>query len=77
MGVLISICILKEGLEKEGYEVYIFIIIDCNVKCFEDFIIICLLSVFFIFFMDCWVVYRGLIFVYRIVKDYEFDIIYI
>lgn len=75
-GVSTSIRTLKEGLEKEGHEVYIFTTTDRNVKRFEDPTIIRLPSVPFISFTDRRVVYRGLISAYRIAKDYELDIIH-
>ena len=75
-GVSTSIRTLKEGLEKEAHEVYIFTTTDRNVKRFEDPTIIRLPSVPFISFTDRRVVYRGLISAYRIAKDYELDIIH-
>lgn len=75
-GVSTSIRTLKEGLDKEGHEVYIFTTTDRNVKRFEDPTIIRLPSVPFISFTDRRVVYRGLISAYRIAKDYELDIIH-
>ncbi|WP_159564696.1 glycosyltransferase family 4 protein [Streptococcus halichoeri] len=75
-GVSTSIRTLKEELEKEGHEVYIFTTTDKNVKRFEDPTIIRLPSVPFISFTDRRVVYRGLVSSYKIAKDYHLDIIH-
>ena len=58
-GVSTSICTLKEELEKEGHEVYIFTTTDKAVKRYEDPTIIRLPSVPFVSFTDRRVVYRG------------------
>ncbi|EHI70316.1 glycosyltransferase family 4 protein [Streptococcus ictaluri] len=75
-GVATSIRTLKEELEKEGHEVYIFTTTDRNVKRFEDPTIIRLPSVPFVSFTDRRVVYRGLISSYKIAKQYDLDIIH-
>lgn len=75
-GVATSIRTLKEELEKQGHEVYIFTTTDKNVKRFEDPTIIRLPSVPFISFTDRRVVYRGLISSYRIAKQYKLDLIH-
>ncbi|HEL1415226.1 TPA: glycosyltransferase family 4 protein [Streptococcus equi subsp. equi] len=75
-GVATSIRTLKEELEKEGHEVYIFTTTDKHVKCFEDPTIIRLPSVPFVSFTDRRVVYRGLISSYKIAKEYHLDIIH-
>ena len=67
-GVATSICTLKEELEKEGHEVYIFTTTDKAVKRYEDPTIIRLPSVPFISFTDRRIVYRGLISSYKIAK---------
>ena len=74
-GVSTSICTLKEELEKEGHEVYIFTTTDKAVKRYEDPTIIRLPSVPFVSFTDRRVVYRGLISSYKIAKQYKLDII--
>ncbi|HEL0443485.1 TPA: glycosyltransferase family 4 protein [Streptococcus equi subsp. zooepidemicus] len=75
-GVATSIRTLKEELEKEGHEVYIFTTTDKHVKRFEDPTIIRLPSVPFVSFTDRRVVYRGLISSYKIAKEYHLDIIH-
>ena len=75
-GVSTSICTLKEELEKEGHEVYIFTTTDKAVKRYEDPTIIRLPSVPFVSFTDRRVVYRGLISSYKIAKQYKLDIIH-
>lgn len=75
-GVSTSICTLKEELEKEGHEVYIFTTTDKAVKRYEDPTIIRLPSVPFVSFTDRRVVYRGLILSYKIAKQYKLDIIH-
>ncbi|MCR4258397.1 glycosyltransferase family 4 protein [Streptococcus uberis] len=75
-GVATSIRTLKEELEKEGHEVYIFTTTDKNVKRFEDPTVIRLPSVPFVSFTDRRVVYRGLISSYKIAKQYDLDIIH-
>lgn len=75
-GVATSIRTLKEELEKEGHEVYVFTTTDRNVKRFEDPTIIRLPSVPFVSFTDRRVVYRGLISSYKIAKQYNLDIIH-
>ncbi|CRV50456.1 glycosyltransferase family 4 protein [Streptococcus equi] len=75
-GVATSIRTLKEELEKEGHEVYIFTTTDKHVKHFEDPTIIRLPSVPFVSFTDRRVVYRGLISSYKIAKEYHLDIIH-
>jgi 1,2-diacylglycerol 3-alpha-glucosyltransferase len=75
-GVATSIQTLKEELEKEGHEVYIFTTTDKGVKRFEDPTIIRLPSVPFVSFTDRRVVYRGLISAYKIAKQYKLDIIH-
>lgn len=75
-GVATSIRTLKEELEKEGHEVYIFTTTDRDVKRFEDPTIIRLPSVPFVSFTDRRVVYRGLISSYKIAKHYNLDIIH-
>lgn len=75
-GVATSIRTLKEELEKEGHEVYIFTTTDKHVKRFEDPTIIRLPSVPFVSFADRRVVYRGLISSYKIAKEYHLDIIH-
>ena len=75
-GVSTSICTLKEELEKEGHEVYIFTTTDKAVKRYEDPTIIRLPSVPFVSFTDRRVVYRGLILSYKIAKQYQLDIIH-
>lgn len=61
-GVATSIRTLKEELEKEGHEVYIFTTTDRDVKRFEDPTIIRLPSVPFVSFTDRRVVYRAISF---------------
>ncbi len=75
-GVATSICTLKEELEKEGHEIYIFTTTDKDVKRYGDPTIIRLPSVPFISFTDRRVVYRGLISSYKIAKQYKLDIIH-
>lgn len=75
-GVATSIRTLKEELEKEGHEVYIFTTTDRDVKRFEDPTIIRLPSVPFVSFTDRRVVYRGLISSYKIAKQYDLDLIH-
>lgn len=75
-GVATSIKILKEELEKQGHEVYIFTTTDKHVKRYEDPTIIRLPSVPFISFTDRRVVYRGLFASYKIAKAYKLDIIH-
>ncbi|CRV42041.1 glycosyltransferase family 4 protein [Streptococcus equi] len=75
-GVATSIRTLKEELEKEGHEVYIFTTTDKHVKHFEDPTIIRLPSVPFVSFTDRRVVYRGFISSYKIAKEYHLDIIH-
>ncbi|WP_205015671.1 glycosyltransferase family 4 protein [Streptococcus porcinus] len=75
-GVATSIRSLKDELEKEGHEVYVFTTTDRNVKRFEDPTIIRLPSVPFVSFTDRRVVYRGLISSYKIAKQYNLDIIH-
>lgn len=75
-GVATSIRTLKEELEKEGHEVYIFTTTDKHVKRFEDPTIIRLPSVPFVSFTDRRVVYRGLVSSYKIAKEYHLDIIH-
>ncbi|HEL0664070.1 glycosyltransferase family 4 protein [Streptococcus equi] len=75
-GVATSIRTLKEELEKEGHEVYIFTTTDKHVKRFEYPTIIRLPSVPFVSFTDRRVVYRGLISSYKIAKEYHLDIIH-
>lgn len=75
-GVATSIRTLKEELEKEGHEVYVFTTTDRNVKRFENPTIIRLPSVPFVSFTDRRVVYRGLISSYKIAKQYNLDIIH-
>lgn len=75
-GVATSISILKEELENQGHEVYIFTTTDKKVKRFEDPTIIRLPSVPFISFSDRRVIYRGFISSYKIAKQYRLDIIH-
>lgn len=75
-GVATSICTLKQELEKQGHEVYIFTTTDKAVKRYEDPTIIRLPSVPFMSFTDRRIVYRGLISAYKIAKSYELDIIH-
>lgn len=75
-GVSTSIRTLKEELEKEGHEVYLFTTTDPEVKRYEDPTIIRLPSVPFISFTDRRIVYRGLISSYKIAKQYQLDIIH-
>lgn len=75
-GVATSIRTLKEELEKEGHEVYIFTTTDKAVKRYEDPTIIRLPSVPFVSFTDRRVVYRGLMSSYKIAKQYQLDIIH-
>ncbi|KPJ21877.1 glycosyltransferase family 4 protein [Streptococcus phocae subsp. phocae] len=75
-GVATSIRTLKEELEKQGHEVYIFTTTDRHVKRFEDPTIIRLPSVPFVSFTDRRVVYRGVISSYKIAKQYHLDIIH-
>ncbi|MGT2933292.1 glycosyltransferase family 4 protein [Streptococcus catagoni] len=75
-GVSTSIRTLKEELEKQGHEVYVFTTTDKNVKRFEDPTVIRLPSVPFVSFTDRRVVYRGLISSYKIAKQYDLDIIH-
>ena len=73
-GVSTSICTLKEELEKEGHEVYIFTTTDKAVKRYEDQrLFVCL--AFLLCRFDRRVVYRGLISSYKIAKQYKLDII--
>ncbi|AEF24792.1 glycosyltransferase family 4 protein [Streptococcus parauberis] len=75
-GVATSIRTLKDELEKQGHEVYVFTTTDKNVKRFEDPTVIRLPSVPFVSFTDRRVVYRGLISSYKIAKQYDLDIIH-
>ncbi|BAQ23793.1 1,2-diacylglycerol 3-glucosyltransferase [Streptococcus troglodytae] len=75
-GVATSIKTLKEELEKQGHEVYIFTTTDKHVKRYEDPTIIRLPSVPFISFTDRRIVYRGLFASYKIAKTYKLDIIH-
>ncbi|MFS1663194.1 glycosyltransferase family 4 protein [Streptococcus sp. zg-JUN1979] len=75
-GVATSIRTLKEELEKQGHDVYIFTSTDPEVKRYEDPTIIRLPSIPFVSFTDRRVVYRGLMSSYKIAKDYQLDIIH-
>ena len=75
-GVATSIRTLKEELEKQGHEVYVFTTTDKKVKRYEDPTIIRLPSVPFISFTDRRVVYRGLISSYKIAKQYKLELIH-
>lgn len=75
-GVATSIKTLKEQLEIQGHEVYIFTTTDRDVNRFEDPTIIRLPSVPFISFTDRRIVYRGLFSAYKIAKGYHLDIIH-
>lgn len=75
-GVATSIKTLKEELEKQGHEVYIFTTTDKHVKRYEDPTIIRLPSIPFISFTDRRIVYRGLFESYKIAKTYKLDIIH-
>ncbi len=75
-GVATSIKTLKEELEKQGHEVYIFTTTDKHVKRYEDPTIIRLPSVPFISFTDRRIVYRGFFESYKIAKTYKLDIIH-
>ena len=75
-GVATSIKTLKEELEKQGHEVYIFTTTDKHVKRYEDPTIIRLPSGPFISFTDRRIVYRGLFESYKIAKTYKLDIIH-
>lgn len=75
-GVATSIRTLKEELEKNGHEVYIFTTTDRDVKRYEDPTIIRLPSVPFISFTDRRVVYRGFLSSYKIARSYQLDIIH-
>lgn len=75
-GVATSIRTLKEELEKNGHEVYIFTTTDRDVKRYEDPTIIRLPSVPFISFTDRRVVYRGFLSSYKIARQYQLDIIH-
>ncbi|MGE9834913.1 glycosyltransferase family 4 protein [Streptococcus orisratti] len=75
-GVATSIRTLKEELENQGHEVYVFTTTDKKVKRYEDPTIIRLPSVPFISFTDRRVVYRGLISSYRIAKQYKLELIH-
>lgn len=75
-GVATSIKTLKEELEKQGHDVYIFTTTDRDVKRYEDPTIIRLPSVPFISFKDRRVVYRGFLSSYKIARQYQLDIIH-
>lgn len=75
-GVATSIQTLKQMLEADGHEVYIFTTTDKQVGPYDDPTIIRLPSVPFISFTDRRVVYRGLLSSYKIAKKYQLDIIH-
>lgn len=74
-GVSTSIRTLKEELEKQGHEVYIFTTTDPNVRELENRIIR-MPSVPFISFKERRVIIRGMLYAYSAAKDLELDIIH-
>ena len=74
-GVATSIRTLKNELEKQGHEVYIFTTTDPDADEFEKDIVR-LPSVPFISFTDRRIVVRGLWFAYQIAKELELEIIH-
>ncbi|MGT2926240.1 glycosyltransferase family 4 protein [Streptococcus cuniculipharyngis] len=75
-GVATSIQTLKQMLEANGHEVYIFTTTDKDIGAYDDPTIIRLPSVPFISFTERRVVYRGLLSSYKIAKKYQLDIIH-
>lgn len=74
-GVATSIKTLKEELEKNGHEVYIFTTSDPNADKFEEDVIR-MPSVPFVSFKDRRVVVRGMWYAYLISKELELDLIH-
>lgn len=74
-GVATSIRTLKNELEKQGHEVYIFTTTDPDADEFEKDIVR-MPSVPFISFTDRRIVVRGLWFAYKIAKELELEIIH-
>ena len=74
-GVATSIRTLKNELEKQGHEVYIFTTTDPDADEFEKDIVR-MPSVPFISFTDRLIVVRGLWFAYQIAKELELEIIH-
>ena len=74
-GVATSIRTLKNELEKQGHEVYIFTTTDPDADEFEKDIVR-MPSVPFISFTDRRIVVRGLWFAYQIAKELELEIIH-
>ncbi|KAF1296837.1 1,2-diacylglycerol 3-glucosyltransferase [Enterococcus sp. JM4C] len=74
-GVATSIKTLKEELEKNGHEVYIFTTSDPNADKFEEDVIR-MPSVPFVSFKDRRIVVRGMWYAYLISKELELDLIH-
>ncbi|MEG0628924.1 MAG: glycosyltransferase family 4 protein, partial [Enterococcus sp.] len=74
-GVATSIKTLKEQLESQGHEVYIFTTTDPEAEDFEKDIVR-MPSVPFISFTDRRIVVRGIWFAYQIAKELELEIIH-
>lgn len=74
-GVATSIKTLKEELEKNGHEVYIFTTTDPNADKLEKDVIR-MPSVPFVSFKDCRVVVRGMWYAYLVAKELELELIH-
>ncbi|MGK0551387.1 cell wall glycolipid biosynthesis glucosyltransferase BgsB [Enterococcus faecalis] len=74
-GVATSIKTLKDELEKNGHQVYIFTTTDPNAKGFEEDVIR-MPSVPFVSFKDRRVVVRGMWYAYLVAKELELDLIH-
>ena len=74
-GVATSMKTLKEALEAQGHEVYIFTTTDPNAKGFEKNVIR-LPSVPFVSFKDRRLIVRGMLYAYLVAKELELDIIH-
>ncbi|MGX7199889.1 glycosyltransferase family 4 protein [Enterococcus nangangensis] len=74
-GVATSMKTLKEALEAEGHEVYIFTTTDPNAKKFEKNIIR-MPSVPFVSFKDRRIIVRGMLYAYLVAKELELDLIH-
>lgn len=74
-GVATSIKTLKDQLEKQGHEVYIFTTTDPDAEDFEKDIVR-MPSVPFVSFKDRRIVVRGIWFAYQVAKELELEIIH-
>lgn len=74
-GVATSILTLKNELEKQGHQVYIFTTTDPNAKTIENGIIR-MPSIPFISFKERRIVVRGMLYAYSIAKELQLDIVH-